>query len=396
MSRLQELAARDVLRVLGITSGAAADGVEAVLVELAAGSGRPLRWALRGFQQRPFPPEIEAELRELFESGRGRLADLVALEARLGREFAAAGLEALRHAGTAPGELDLVGCQGLTLWHAPPAVAGPERAGTWQAGCAAMLAELLGAPVVSDFQSRDVAAGGEGGPVTPRAEWLLLADEKVGRLALSLGGLSSLTHLPPDAAGEKVLAFHGGPCCALLDELVRALSEGRRSCDAGGRLAARGAVCRELIEELLSHPFLRRRPPRTTSRAEFGPAYAVTVLGKARRLGLAPEDVLATATELAARAVGEAVREFVLPAGPVDEVVVSGGGVANEALMAALRRALPPGAAVLPSDQFGLPARAKEAVCYAVLAAETVAGRAGNLPGATGAAHPVILGSIVP
>ena len=196
MLRLLELAKKDPRRVLGLTSGTSVDGVDAALVEI-AGTGKELRWALRAFVQQPYPEELRAEIFELFETGQGRLTKLIEIEARIGSEFAEAGLAALRRAGLRPGELDLVGSHGQTIWHSPPSVAGPEHAGTWQAGSSAVLAEKLGAPVVHDFRSRDIAAGGEGAPLAPYVNWLMLTDEKVGRLVLGLGGIASLTYLRP-------------------------------------------------------------------------------------------------------------------------------------------------------------------------------------------------------
>ncbi|HOX08021.1 MAG TPA: anhydro-N-acetylmuramic acid kinase [Planctomycetota bacterium] len=393
--RLVELAGKDPRRVLGLTSGTSVDGVDAALVEI-AGCGRGLRWALRAFVQRPYPEDLRADIFELFETGQARLSALVELEARVGAEFAEAGLAAVRRAGLSAGELDLAGSNGQTIWHSPPSVVGPELAGTWQAGSAAILAERLGAPVVHDFRARDIAAGGEGAPLAPYVNWLMLTDEKVGRLVLSLGGIASLTYLPPAAAPEQVLAFHAGPASMVVDEAVRALTGGREHYDAGGRMAAAGRVSPELLQDLMRHPFFRRRPPRSTGRHEFGARFAVNALGKARRLGLSGEDLVATVTALSAQAIGDAVREHVLPAGPVDEVVVSGGGAHNAALVEMIRRGMPRGASVQLSNEFGLPVDAKEALCVAVLANETLCGHPNNLPSATGARHPVIMGSIVP
>lgn len=395
MKRLLDLSAKDPRRVLGLTSGSSADGVDAALLEI-AGSGREARWALRIFHQRSYPPELRDELLEIFDAGRARLEDLVALETRLGEEFAAAGVEALEKVGFKPGQLDLVGTGGQALWHSPPSQVGRERAGTWQAGNPMILAERLLAPVVHDFRSRDIAVGGEGAPLGTCINCMLLSDEKVGRLVLGLGGVASLTYLPPAAPPERTLAFHAGPANLVLDEIVRATSGGERQFDPGGTMAAAGTVSRQLLEELIGHPFFRRPPPRSTGRGEFGSRYAVALLGKARRLGLSEADLLATTAALAARAVGDAVKEHILPLGPVDEVVAHGGGVRNATLMEMIRRALPRDAEVLPSDHFGLPAEAKEAMTVAFLANETVAGHTGNLPGATGASRAVILGSLVP
>ncbi len=395
MKRLLELAAKDVRKVLGMMSGTSADGVDAAVVEI-HGSGPGLRWALLAFEHRPYSDELRDELLALFDSGRSGLGEIIALDNRITAEFAAAGLAAIQGAGLKPGELDLVGSHGQTLWHAPPRVAGPERAGSWQAGRAALLAEALGAPVVHDFHSRDIAVGGEGAPLVPFADHLLLADEKLGRLALNLGGTADVAYLPPGKGPEDILAFDTGPGNMVIDETVRALTGGKRHYDPEGRMSREGRISRDLLDELLRHPFFRRQPPRATGREEFGSRFATNVLGRGRRLGLSGPDILATVTALTARSIGDAVKQFVLPRGPLHEVVVSGGGLRNGRLMELVTEQLPKGVSALPSDEFGLPADAKEAIAHAVLANETISGRPANLPGATGAARPVILGSIVP
>jgi anhydro-N-acetylmuramic acid kinase len=395
MKRLIEAAAKNVRCVLGLMSGTSADGADAALVEI-EGSGPELSWKLLAFEHRPYPEDLRERLMELFHEGRGELAGIIALSNRITREFASAGLEALDRAGLKPGEIDLVGSHGQTLWHAPPRVAGPERAGSWQAGGAAMLAEALGAPVVHDFHSRDIAVGGEGAPLVPYADYLLLRDGKLGRLALNIGGTADVAYLPPGSGPEAILAFDTGPGNMVIDEIVRALTGGARSYDPEGRMAREGRTSSRLLEELLRHPFFRRQPPRSTGREEFGSRFATTVLGKGRHLGLEGPDILATVTELTARTICESIKEFVLPRGSLDQVIGSGGGLHNARLVELIVEGLPQGAELKPSDEFGLPVDAKEAIAHAVLANETICGRPANLPGATGAARPVILGSIVP
>jgi len=395
MKRLLEVASRETRRVLGLMSGTSADGADAALVEL-RGSGGDLSWELLSFEHRPYPEDLREELFAIFDAARGDLAGIIALENRITREFAAAGLDALTRAGLKPGEIDLVGSHGQTLWHAPPRVAGPERAGSWQAGSAPALAEALGAPVVFDFHSRDISVGGEGAPLVPYADFLLLGREGTGRLMLNIGGTADLACLPPAAEAGAILAFDTGPGNMVIDETVRALTGGKRNYDPEGRMASEGKVSRDLLEQLLRHPFFRRQPPRSTGREEFGSRYATTVLGKGRHLGLDNSDILATVTALTARTIGDAIKEFVPMARELGEIIASGGGVHNATLMKALAAELPSGLTLRTSDEFGLPVDAKEAIAHAVLANETLSGRPANLPGATGAARQVLLGSIVP
>jgi anhydro-N-acetylmuramic acid kinase len=395
MKRLLEIAAKNVRHVLGLMSGTSADGTDAALVKITA-SGPELSWELLAFEHRPYPDELRDELLQLFDSGRTKLSAVIALDNRITREFAAAGLEAMDRAGLAPGGIDLIGSHGQTLWHAPPRMAGPEKCGSWQAGSAPVLAEALGAPVVHDFHSRDIAVGGEGAPLVPYADFLLLRHQSLGRATLNLGGTADVAYLPPDCSAGQILAFDTGPGNMVIDETVRAVTGGSRNYDPEGRMASEGRISTELLDELLRHPFFRRQPPRSTGREEFGSSYATTVLGKGRHMGMSDSDILATVTVLTARSIGDGIKSFVLPAGKLDEVIVSGGGVHNALLMKLLEVELPAGVSLRSSDEFGLPVDAKEAIAHAVLANETISGRPANLPGATGAARPVLLGSIVP
>jgi anhydro-N-acetylmuramic acid kinase len=224
----------------------------------------------------------------------------------------------------------------------------------------------------------------------------MLTDPAIGRLTLNLGGTANVAYLPPGGAPGSVLAFDTGPGNMVIDELVRMASGGIRHFDENGHMASAGRVRPDLLDDMLRHPFFRRHPPRATGRQEFGARFATALLGHARHLGLDMPDTIASATALTARSIGEAVHQFVQPCGPLQEIVVSGGGVFNNTLMKMLAAELPRGTTLRRSDEFGLPAQAKEAIAHAVLANEAVAGNPTSLPGATGARHPVLLGSIVP
>jgi len=378
--------------VVGLMSGTSADGVDAVLARIDGdGVTRPPEVvAHRSF---PFDAAVRAEILDLAASDLVAPERLMRLGASLGELYAAAVLELAAASGTDPATLDAIGMHGQTVRHVPRHEG--RGALSLQVGSAAIVAERTGVAVVSDFRPRDTAAGGEGAPLVPFADWCLFRSDDESRVLLNLGGMANLTHLPKRAGLEDVIAFDTGPGNAVLDALVRTLTEGERLHDEGGAMAARGTVHEGLLEELLADPFFAQPPPRSTGRERFGVAYAESLLRAGRGLGLGDADVLATATGLTSASVALAIARYVRPRGAVDRVLVSGGGVRNATIVNGLRVRLAP-AAVEPLDALGVAAEAKEALAFALLAHRTLRGEPGNVPGATGAARFVVLGTITP
>jgi anhydro-N-acetylmuramic acid kinase len=319
------------------------------------------------------------------------VADLARLNFLLGELYAEA---VARTASSARVKLDLVGCHGQTIYHQGEAAAflGRKIAVTWQTGEGAVMAARLGAPVVSDFRPADMAVGGKGAPLVPYLDYFIYRDARVGRIAQNIGGIANLTAIPAGATLRKVIAFDTGPGNMVMDGVMQALF--RRRFDRDGKVAAAGQVNEQVIGRLMRAAFFRQRPPRTAGREEFGREYVARFL----RLCRSPiaADVVATATALTARSIRDAVQRFVLPRQKsYRELIVSGGGAKNPALMGTLREELAPLGIVLRfSDEFGVPAEAKEAVAFAVLAYETWHGRPSNVPSATGARRAAVLGKI--
>ena len=390
MDEIARLARKATLRVVGLMSGTSADGVDAAVVDIPRGGGA----RLVAFRTFPYPPKLRRAVLDLCRPETARVADLCQLNFVLGEVFADAVGRLARKAGIAPAEIDLIGSHGQTVWHDPRGRRFGRRRvrSTLQIGEPCVIAERTGVTTVADFRPRDIAAGGEGAPLVPHADWVLFADARRSRAMQNIGGIANVTYLPAGGGPEAVLAFDTGPGNMVIDRLVFLATGGRRSYDAGGRIAAGGTVREDLLAEWLKHPYFRRRPPKSTGREEFGWDYADGLWRQGRRRRVGTGDLLATATALTAASIAAAYRRF-LP-GPVDEAIVSGGGARNKTLTAMLTRRLAP-AKVMPSDAVGLDADAKEAVAFAVLAAETIRGRAGNVPAATGAGRAVVLGKIV-
>jgi anhydro-N-acetylmuramic acid kinase len=380
------------MKVMGLMSGTSADGVDAAVVDI-RGRGHHLAIKLLAFHTYPYPAAFRASL--FHAIGNGTVQDLCHMNAALGGWFAQAALGLLRRARLSPEDIALIGSHGQTFYHQPkPRVEGrlgPLRS-TLQLGAPAVIAERTGITTVSDFRMRDMAAGGEGAPLTPYVHYLLFRHRSMARAVLNIGGISNVTYLPAGGSLKKVQAFDTGPGNMLIDGLVRHLTRGKRSYDRDGKLAAKGTVREGLMRGLLRHPYVLRRPPKSTGREEFGDGFLTEFLRLARRPGLSNEDLIATATAFTARTIAQA--GAFLP-GKVDELLVCGGGAKNITLMRMLRASWA-GSAVRTVGDRGWDARALEAVAFAVFAYQAARGVACNLPSVTGAKRSVILGSITP
>lgn len=371
--------------VAGVMSGTSADGINVAVAELA---GERPHLKLLGHLEFPFPPPVRRAILAAMNAERARVADLARLNFLLGHLYAGAVLAAARKFKA---KVELIGCHGQTLYHQgePQVFLGRRLAVTWQTGEGAVIAARVGAPVVSDFRPADMAAGGKGAPLVPFLDYLLYRDERVGRIVQNIGGIANLTAIPAGAKPEQVVAFDTGPGNMAMDAVAERLF--RQPYDRGGRIAASGHALEEVVKEILGQPFFRRRPPKTAGREEFGREFVSAFL---RRCGRArKEDVVATATALTARSIADAIRRFAR--GSYGELIVSGGGAKNPTLMRLVAEAVAPlGLKLRRSDEFGLPSEAKEAVAFAVLAYQTWRRRPGNIPSATGASRPAILGKI--
>ncbi|MEE9394495.1 MAG: anhydro-N-acetylmuramic acid kinase [Planctomycetota bacterium] len=380
MDRLAALRQQPERFVLGLNAGTSQDGIDAALLRFDGGNyGDPFEQV--AFRTFPFSDRLKDRLRGMLS---WNLADTCEMNVQIGEAFADAALALIEEL---PGRrADLIGSHGLTAWHRPPR-RPYETGATLQLGELSVLSERLSVPVVGDFRSADVAAGGQGAPLTAFLDQLLFF-RRPGTVALNLGGIANLTCVAAEA--EDTLAFDTGPANLPLDQLAQKLSRGECSYDPEGRFAASGHIDEILLGRLLAHPFLLASPPKTTGREEFGEDFVNKLLNDYRHLKLV--DIIATLTVFVARSVRRACAEF-LDEIPLREVVVSGGGVENLFLMEHLSRAFYP----IPVARFaeaGADAHSKEAMLFAVLAHERLFDRPGNLAAATGARWPVRLGKI--
>lgn len=376
--------------VAGVMSGTSADGINVALVRIQTRRGASGKPALIGHAEYPYAVNIRRAVLAAMNAQSASVADLSRLNFLLGELYADAVLATQKRFRV---KADLVGCHGQTIYHQGESAPylGRRVAVTWQTGEGAVVAARVGAPCVSDFRPADMAVGGKGAPLVPFLDYLFYRDSRVGRIVQNIGGIANLTAIPAGAGPEKVIAFDTGPGNMVIDAVMERLF-GKRF-DRGGRVAASGTVDDGAIAKLMRTPFFREKPPKTAGREEFGREFVAKFVRLCGRTNKA--NVAATATAFTVRSIADAVQRFVLRRARFAEMVVSGGGAKNPTLMGMLANELSTlGVALRTSDEFGIPAEAKEAVAFALMAYETWHRRPSNVPSATGAKRSAVLGKI--
>jgi anhydro-N-acetylmuramic acid kinase len=380
--RLQRALRRRVRLCVGLMSGTSVDGIDAALCRI-RGSGASAKLALIHYVHLPFEPDLSSRVRRA-DSAR----EISELNFVLGERFARAALRVISRARLRPEEIDAIGSHGQTLAHLPAPLS--ERPSTLQIGEGSMIAQLTGIPTVSDFRTRDIAAGGQGAPLLPYADWALFRKRGTWRAFQNIGGISNVSVVGDRL--EDTIAFDTGPGNLLLDALARRISGGRLQCDLNGSLSRQGQVIPALLGKLMEHPFLRLAPPRSTGWEDFGEHLAVKLWSRHRRR---PYDLIATALAFTVEAIADAYERWILPRFGLEAIYVSGGGSKNPMLMRGLQSRLPL-TPVRPLSVLGFPEEAKEAAGFALFASECLSGVPQNVPSATGAKRPVVMGKINP
>lgn len=375
---------------LGIMSGTSADGIDVALVRA---KGRHA--TLEDFASFPFPPAVQRSILRLAEGRSVAAGEISRLNFLLGEVFADAALAACRRFRIAPSRIDVIGSHGQTVFHqgVPSAFNGRRIASTLQIGDPSVIAGRTGITTVGDFRPADMAAGGQGAPLVPFVDYLLYRHSRIGRVALNIGGIANVTVIPVSAALSDVFAFDTGPGNMVIDALVRRFTRERKRFDRNAEMAARGNLLPGLLRTLLDDEYFERRPPKTAGREQYGEKYVRALLSHREARRAKAEDLIRTATILTALSIVDAFHRFIAPKAKITELIVSGGGARNPLLMAQLESSL---AAVKVRDarELGIPADAKEAFAFAVLACETLRRRPANVPGATGAKRAVVLGKV--
>lgn len=379
------------MKVIGLMSGTSGDGIDAALCEI---TGEPAHIQARiilGITQ-PYEADFQQRILDACLPQKSSVDLLCQLNVDLGEQFARVTLQLIEKAGLNPSDIDLLSSHGQSVWH--NVLPDGRASSTFQITEAAVLAERTGITTISNLRARDIAAGGQGAPLTSYVDWLLLRHPDHWRAVQNIGGIGNVTFLPPLSAPESTpLSFDTGPGNVLIDAAAKYLSEGKLTYDHDGRMAEQGKVDEEWLAELLRHPYFAQGLPKTTGRELFGTEMALQLVGKGRNRNLSANDILATLTMLTARSIADAYTRYAPR--PIQEVILGGGGTRNPVLVRMLQSLLSP-APVHTHEEVGLDSDLKEGLVFAVLGYETWHGRPSTLPAMTGASHPVVLGQITP
>jgi anhydro-N-acetylmuramic acid kinase len=380
--------------VAGVMSGTSADGINVAVIRVGKRFGS--RFELLGHAEYSYPKPVRSAVLAAMNATQASVADLARLNVVLGELYADAILATERRFRL---KSNLVGCHGQTLYHQgePELFLGHKIVATWQTGEASIIAARVGVPVVSDFRPADIAAGGKGAPLVPFLDYMLFRHPRVGRIAQNIGGIANLTAIRAGAAASDIVAFDTGPGNMVIDAVAQKLFD--VPFDRDGKIAASGRIIDAVLNEILRRPFFRKKPPKTAGREEFGQEFVRDFLRACR--GCRRQDIVTTATALTAKSIADALQRHLKVSSKssrqpeFQEMILSGGGAKNTTLVKMLTAQLAPlGLRLCLSDEFGLPASAKEAVAFAILANETWHRRPSNIPSATGAERGAVLGKV--
>ena len=373
------------MRVAGVMSGTSLDGIDVAIVDIDNQRGR-LKITPLAFRSTPYPKLVREALLSV-SNAMTHTAIVARLNFLLGELYASAVREACRRIPLQ--SIDLIGMHGQTIFHEaePVEYLGVRVRSTLQIGEAAVVAERTGIATISNFRERDMAAGGKGAPLVPYVDYLLFRDRRIGRVALNIGGIANISVIPANAGPDDVIAFDTGPGNMVMDALAGHLTEGREHYDRGGKIARTGAISPRLLESMLSDPYFALDPPKACGREQYGREFVSGLIAT----GLSLPDLIATALEMTAQSITRAI----VSRQNIGEVIASGGGVHNRTLMRRLHELLPYHR-IVTTAEFGIDPDAKEAIAFAVLAHELVRRRPANLPSATGAHRPALLGKLSP
>ena len=389
-NRIAELSRKTKMRVAGLMSGTSADGIDAAIIDI-----NREKVTVQAFETFPYSAELRGNILRLCQDKSSGIADVCHLNFVIGEVFAKSILKLCKKSGIRLNTIELIGSHGQTIYHNPKGTQFGKKIirSTLQIGEPSIIAQRTGVTTVADFRPRDMAAGGQGAPLVPFADYFLFRDNSRSRAIQNIGGIANVTFLPAGCRTNDVIAFDTGPGNMIIDGIVSIISKGRQKFDHGGKIAASGKVRQQILDEMLKHPFFSLRPPKSTGREEFGSNYCDAIYRKMKKKSIPAEDIAATVTAFTAESIIRAYRKF-LPQIP-DDVILCGGGAHNATLIKMLRQGLGK-SKICTSDNFGINSDAKEAISFAILAYAALKGEPNNVPSATGAEKPLVLGKIIP
>lgn len=380
MQQLIDVCKKPARYIIGLMSGTSCDGIDAALVKI-NGSGVKTKARLICHSYTPYPSALRNRLTAAYNS---TTQDICRINFELGDLFARAAISCAEKAGKKLTSLNAIASHGQTIYHIPPEF--NRRGSTLQIGESSVIAKKTGLPVVSDFRVADMARNGNGAPLVPYADYLLFNKKGLIRALQNIGGIANVTVVTPEI--EDVFAFDTGPGNCLINEAMNIFF--KKPYDKNGDIAKSGKVEKELLKTLLSNPYFSKKPPKSTGRELFSRELIQGIISKKRRR---PEDLIATLTHFTAFSIKKAYDKFILNKYAIDEIILSGGGTKNLCLVDILKDIFSP-ISINTVDFYGIPSGAKEALCFAILANETLSGNPSNLPKVTGASGNAILGKI--
>ncbi len=391
LDKLMRLKEKNPKIVVGLMSGTSADGVDVAVVEV-FNSGKQTKVRTIGWRTFPFDEKLKKLILKNSQPEASRVDEICRLNFLIARVYADSIFKTLDELGMKISDVDLIGSHGQTIQHLPIEIEmfGYRIKSTLQIGEPGVIAKLTGVPTVGNFRVGDMALCGEGAPLVPYFDYLVFASDELNRLVLNIGGIANFTVLKKNCDVEDVIAFDTGPGNMVVDALVKIFFD--REYDENGEIAQSGRISKDLLDKMMEHPFITKKPPKSTGREEFGSLFVNQILKWGQELSLAPEDMVATATEFTTYAIFKNYELFVKPYAEVDELIVSGGGAKNKFMLNSLERHFR--VPVRLSDEFGVSSDAKEAICFAVFANETISGNPINITSVTGARKRTILGGI--
>ncbi|NRF94415.1 anhydro-N-acetylmuramic acid kinase [Paenibacillus frigoriresistens] len=399
MYYLAEMANKPERLAVGLMSGSSLDGVDAVLMRV-KGNGENTSFDMLEFDCLPFDADTKARILELFEYDTSTIDKVTIMNVVLGELYAKAALWVIAKAGYRPEEVDLIGAWPLAVYHIPGRnrpidVLGFRIGAVLQLGEINVIAERTGITTIGSFCARDLAAGGNGAPLTGVGDYILFHHSERNRVVQNIGGIGNANLIPAHGGMDNVIGFDTGPGNMVIDAMVRHLTNGQLHYDKDGKMAIDGTVNKEVLEHFLQEPYIQQAPPKASGREDFGEHFARRFLAKAREKQLADNDIVATATAFTVESIALAYERYLMPHASLDEIIVGGGGALNLALMKMLRQRLPQ-IPVKVDEEYGISSFAKEAMYMVFLANETLAGRPNNVPSITGASRSVVTGLIAP
>lgn len=386
MHKLFKLINKKKRLVAGLMSGTSLDGIDCVIVEI-EGNGLNTKIKTIAYKNKKMDETLRNKILRASSIEESSVDLICRLNFEVGEVLAETVIETCEEFNIPLDELDLIGSHGQTIYHIP-------QNSTLQIGELSIIAERTGAITIGDFRVRDVAAGGHGAPLVPYSEYLIYRSKDKNIALQNIGGIGNVTVIPKNCTIDQIFAFDTGPGNMVIDYIVTELTEGKKTYDENGSMAKKGQINKHMLSELMQHPYIKKEPPKTTGREDFGVHFSKEILARYRNENVSDVDILATVTYFTAKSIVDSYKRWILPETPLDLVIVGGGGSYNNTLLKYIKKELE-GISVVTQEDIGYSSDAKEAIAFAVLANETIYGNFNNIPNVTKAKHPVVMGKIV-